>query len=131
MNFVDITRGSITRALTAAALRYDGLKLREIGKQLGNVTMETARQAVLKGERLLKRRYAALNACAEIIAAGILICPDCGAVIQGPDDRFCSQCHSRAHELESPFVNWYEDPPTGYQGDDPTSIWDDPSHRGN
>jgi hypothetical protein len=70
VNYREITAASVERALTAAALRYDGLKFHEIGAQLGGITVETARQAVLKGDRLLRRRYAALNECAERIARG-------------------------------------------------------------
>jgi hypothetical protein len=70
MNYVEITRSSFVRALTAAALRYDGLTFREIGQQLGGITVETARQAVLKGERIMKYKFAALNECAELIARG-------------------------------------------------------------
>jgi len=64
---LDITRRSRSRALHAAARRYDGLSFREIGREMG-VTVETARQAVLKGERILKRDYSALNHCAEKLA---------------------------------------------------------------
>lgn len=67
-----ITNRSIKRALTAAALRYDGLKFREIAECMGGVTVEVARQAVLKGERILISRYTALNECAVLIARGIL-----------------------------------------------------------
>lgn len=66
----EIGRRSIERALTAAALRYDGLTFRQIGERLGGITSETARQAVLKGERILATRYAALNECAVMVARG-------------------------------------------------------------
>lgn len=72
MNYREITDAATKRALTAAALRYDGLKFHEIGKRMGGITVETARQAVLKGERMLQRRYAALNECAELVARGAL-----------------------------------------------------------
>lgn len=64
-----ITRRSRYRALTAAALRYDGLLFADIAQQMG-VTTETARQAVLKGERLLVRDYASLNWCARHVNSG-------------------------------------------------------------
>lgn len=70
MNAREITRSSISRALTAAALRYDGLMLKEIGAQLGGVSKERARQLVMKGERILAHRYAALERCAELVARG-------------------------------------------------------------
>jgi hypothetical protein len=70
MDFREITRAAEVRALTAAALRYDGLTFREIGERIGGVTIETARQAVLKGERILQRRFAALNECAELVGRG-------------------------------------------------------------
>jgi len=70
VNYQEITRAGTKRALTAAALRYDGLTFGEIGKRMGGVTVETARQAVLKGERIMARHYAALNECAELIARG-------------------------------------------------------------
>ena len=47
------------RAVRAAEMRRAGLTFREIGQLVGfsgPVTVETARQAVLKGERILKRR---------------------------------------------------------------------------
>lgn len=50
---------STKRAVQAAELRRSGLTLKEIGRFIGidgPVTIETARQAVLKGERILKRR---------------------------------------------------------------------------
>lgn len=69
MNYREITTAATKRALTAAALRYDGLKFHEIGERMGGITVETARQAVLKGQRILQRNYAALNECAELIAS--------------------------------------------------------------
>jgi hypothetical protein len=69
-SYTAITRDARQRALTAAALRYDGLKFHEIGERMGGITVETARQAVKKGERLLVRHYAALNECAELVARG-------------------------------------------------------------
>jgi len=44
------------RAVRAAELRRAGLKLREIAERMGVTSMETARVAVAKGERILKRR---------------------------------------------------------------------------
>lgn len=47
------------RALQAAELRRAGLTFKEIGKHIGlhgPVTVETARAAVAKGERILARR---------------------------------------------------------------------------
>lgn len=70
MNYREITSRGVKRALSAAALRYDGLKFHEIGQRMGGITVETARQAVLKGERILAKHYAALNECAELIARG-------------------------------------------------------------
>jgi len=72
MNYREITQAGTKRALLAAALRYDGLKLHEIGERMGGITVETARQAVLKGERILQRHYSELNECAELIARGAL-----------------------------------------------------------
>lgn len=72
-NYREITLAGTKRALLAAAFRYDGLTFREIGVQMGGVTVETARQAVLKGERILERRYAALNECAALVARGASI----------------------------------------------------------
>lgn len=63
--YSDITRRSRQRCLTAAALRYDGLSFREIGERMGNVTVETARQSALKGERILAHQYQCLNWCAQ------------------------------------------------------------------
>ncbi len=40
------------KALEALRLRREGLKLREIGDQLGGLTRERARQLVLAGQRL-------------------------------------------------------------------------------
>jgi hypothetical protein len=68
MNYVEITRKGRLRALTAAALRYDGLTFREIGERMGGVHLETARMAAQKGTRILRRDYADLNECAELIA---------------------------------------------------------------
>lgn len=70
MNYRQITQAGTRRALTAAAMRYDGLTFGEIGKRMGGITVETARQAVLKGERVMERHYAALNDCAELVARG-------------------------------------------------------------
>jgi hypothetical protein len=45
--------------MRAAEMRRAGLTFREIGQHIGYtgpVTVETARQAVLKGERILQRR---------------------------------------------------------------------------
>lgn len=59
MNYREITKRSIDRAVRAAELRRQGLTFREIGKLVGHngpVTVETARQAVAKGERILARR---------------------------------------------------------------------------
>ena len=67
MNYREIDRASRKRAYEAAAMRYDGLTFREIGRQMG-VTLETARQAVMKGERLIERNFATINHCAELIA---------------------------------------------------------------
>jgi hypothetical protein len=39
------------KALEALRLRREGLKLREIGEQLGGLTRERARQLVLAGRR--------------------------------------------------------------------------------
>lgn len=70
MNHREVTRRSRLRALTAAALRYDGLTLQEIAVSMGVTHRETARMAVYKGEMILRRDYAALNECAELIARG-------------------------------------------------------------
>ena len=40
------------KALEALRLRREGLKLREIGEQLGGLTRERARQLVIAGQRL-------------------------------------------------------------------------------
>ena len=72
MNYVEITRNSMKRALIAAGLRYDGLTYREVGEQMGGITVETARQAVAKGQRIIDRYYVALNEAAELIARGAL-----------------------------------------------------------
>ncbi|MEX1255336.1 MAG: hypothetical protein WEE64_13440 [Dehalococcoidia bacterium] len=40
------------KAIEALRLRREGLKLREIGEQLGGLTRERARQLVLAGQRL-------------------------------------------------------------------------------
>lgn len=59
LSAVETHKRSIDRALRAAALRRQGLKFREIGQQIGYrgpVTIETARQAVKKGERILAAR---------------------------------------------------------------------------
>lgn len=68
MNMRDVTRTATARALTAAALRYDGLLFKQIGAQLGGVSVQRARDLVAKGERILRNRYAALNECAEVFA---------------------------------------------------------------
>jgi len=44
------------RAVRAAELRRAGLKFREIAERMGVTCVETARAAVSKGERILKRR---------------------------------------------------------------------------
>lgn len=67
MNYREITQAGTRRALIAAGLRYDGLTFKEIGERMGGITVETARQAVLKGQRIMGRHYAALNECAEMI----------------------------------------------------------------
>lgn len=64
-NYQHITKQSRYRALTAAGLRYDGLTFKEIGQHMGSITVETARQAARKGQRILTRDYAALNFCAQ------------------------------------------------------------------
>jgi lambda repressor-like predicted transcriptional regulator len=70
VNYVEITRNSMKRALIAAGLRYDGLTYREVGEQMGGISVETARQAVAKGQRIIERCYVALNDAAELIARG-------------------------------------------------------------
>ena len=52
---VEITRRSRARKAEALALRRQGKKFREIGEHFG-VTLETARQMVLSGERYESRR---------------------------------------------------------------------------
>jgi hypothetical protein len=52
----EIHKRSLDRALRAAELRSQGLTYKEIGQQMGGVTVETARQAVLKGRRIMSRR---------------------------------------------------------------------------
>lgn len=42
--------------MRAAELRRAGLKFREIAERMGVTSVETARAAVSKGERILKRR---------------------------------------------------------------------------
>ena len=71
MTETEITRRSMRRALRAAALRYDGFSYGEIGKAMGGITREAARQASLKGERILSRQYRALTECARLVARGI------------------------------------------------------------
>jgi hypothetical protein len=58
MNAREIKKRADERAVRAAELRRAGLTFREIGQILGPlpVTVETARLAVLKGERILARR---------------------------------------------------------------------------
>jgi hypothetical protein len=57
----EIHRRGIERALKALALRRAGLTFRAIGEQMGSVTVETARQAVMKGERIERRRAQRTN----------------------------------------------------------------------
>lgn len=57
----EIHKRSMARALRAVELRKQGLTFKEIGRQIGYngpVTVETARSAVKKGERILARRAA-------------------------------------------------------------------------
>lgn len=51
----DILRAARERALRAAALRKKGKTYREIGKLMGNVTVERARELVRKALRLERR----------------------------------------------------------------------------
>lgn len=67
MNTRDQHRHVISRSLYAAALRYDGLTLREIGTRFG-IGVERDRHLVMRGERLFKNRYSALNAAADMIS---------------------------------------------------------------
>lgn len=52
---VEINKRSRARAARALELRRQGLTFREIGQAMGGVTVETARQAVKKGERIERR----------------------------------------------------------------------------
>lgn len=72
MNQKEIERDRLVRHLTAASLKYDGLKLHEIGEMLGGVTKETARQLVIKGQQKLLRNFNDLNDCAEMIGRGLI-----------------------------------------------------------
>lgn len=56
MKATEIHRRALARAARALELRRQGLTFREIGNQMGGVTVETARQAVKKGERIERRR---------------------------------------------------------------------------
>lgn len=56
MKATEIHQRAIKRALNALALRRQGLTFREIGELMGGITVETARQAVKKGERIERRR---------------------------------------------------------------------------
>lgn len=61
LSAVEAYKRSMARALRAVSLRRQGLTFREIGLQIGYsgpVTIETARQAVKKGERILAARAA-------------------------------------------------------------------------
>ena len=65
VSFRDIHMRSMDRALRAVELRRQGLTFREIGLQIGcsgPVTVETARQAVKKGERILRARQVMADA---------------------------------------------------------------------
>lgn len=53
---VDIHKRSVARALRALELRQSGLTFREIGEAMGGLSVETARQAVKKGQRIQERR---------------------------------------------------------------------------
>lgn len=75
MNEREISRTALLRALTAAAHRYDGLTYAQIGRAMG-VGHARARDLVLKGEQLLRRRYRLLNTCAELTAAGVALSDD-------------------------------------------------------
>jgi hypothetical protein len=55
----EIHERSVARCLKAVELRHDGMTFKEIGEVIGTngpVTVETARQAFFKGERILARR---------------------------------------------------------------------------
>jgi hypothetical protein len=56
VKYTEIHRRSLARAARALELRRQGLTFREIGAAMGGVTVETARQAVKKGERIERRR---------------------------------------------------------------------------
>jgi len=58
MKATEIHKRSVDRCLRALELRRKGLTFREIGEQIGRngpVTVEVARQAVKKGERIERR----------------------------------------------------------------------------
>lgn len=52
----EIHKRSLDRALKAAELRAKGMKYREIAEAMGVTHVETARQAVLKGRRIMAKR---------------------------------------------------------------------------
>lgn len=56
MKATEINRRAIERAVRALALRRQGLTFKAVGQHMGGVTVETARQAVKKGERIERRR---------------------------------------------------------------------------
>lgn len=65
--YIEITREARARGLEAAALRYDGLKLREIAERMG-IGVERARHLVERGNRLMDWYFSSLNECAVIVA---------------------------------------------------------------
>jgi hypothetical protein len=59
----EISRLARQRALRAHAFRSDGFTYAQIGELMGGVTLETARQAVKRGERELLRYAVLEEAC--------------------------------------------------------------------
>lgn len=71
IGLIDITREARSRRFEAAALRYDGLKMREIGERMG-IGVARASQLARSGECTMASYFSSLNQCAEIIARGAL-----------------------------------------------------------
>lgn len=66
-NAIAIHRRRVTRGLTAAALRYEGLTFDQIGAEFG-VTGSRAQTMVRAGENVLHYGFVALNDSMEILA---------------------------------------------------------------